>query len=180
MGIFEDNTPDPCNGCDLSCAGCAYANQPLYIKLELEKLGWEKHGIGRAKRLEADINKIKDDLVPPGPYCYTLDYSDPEKLKTSLYSIPVVYCPYHQSKDINGIICPWCTFINKGGVGNCPDEEFDKLIAFFGSENNVFDHLSLDLLSDGCKECGMGGNYDYTEEDVIKWIEKIKAHEKLK
>jgi hypothetical protein len=82
----------------------------------------------------------KEKLIPNGIYCYNGN----------------VYCPYSTSKNFNDVRVPWCDYLDKGGVDNGhTEEEWNKLIEYFGTENNIFDFLPLDLLWDSCKECGI-------------------------
>lgn len=117
--------------------------------------------------------KKSEDLIPPGPYCYLLDYTQNDG-EISFDNLPTVYCPYSTFKEFNGVSVSWCEFLNKGGLGNQTDEEFNKLMEIFGTEDDVFDQFPLDLLWDSCKECGMGGDYNFTEEHAIEWINKVK------
>lgn len=169
---------DPCTGCDLSCSGCAFTDEPLYIKIKLRELGYDTHGFGRRLRLEEDKKKIIQSLIPPGPYCYVMDFTKESESRNPEDGIPVVYCPFSKTKDINGVPVPWCTFLNKGGTSNDhTEEQWAKLVEYFGSDDNIFDRLPLDLLWDSCKECGEGGDYDYTKEQAIKWIKLTKEYE---
>jgi hypothetical protein len=118
----------------------------------------------------------EEKLIPPGPYCYMLDVTREHEYQPEM-GIPVVHCPHYRHKEFNGVNVPWCNFINKGGCGNETDEEFAKLAEYFGSEDNVFDFLSLDLLFDQCKCCGMGGDYRYSDQDVLDWIKLAKDYE---
>jgi hypothetical protein len=117
--------------------------------------------------------KDMEKLIPPGKYCYIINYT-----KTSSNfkdEIPVVYCPYRITKEINKVRVPWCSFLNKGGIGDYySEEDWSRLVKYFGGENNLFNFLSLDRLGDNYKECGFVD--DYTEEEAIEWINKIKSN----
>ena len=94
---------------------------------------------------------MKDtSIIPKGPYCYSRAEG------VNKYGIPnAKYCPYMTSKDYNGVTCPYCSYLEKGGLDNIvTDGDFAKLIEHFGSEEKVFDGLPLTLLFDSCKECG--------------------------
>ena len=53
-----------------------------------------------------------------------------------------------------GVLVSWCDFLDQGGVPNeLSDENFLKLVAFYGSEDIVFEKLPLGLLWDQVKEC---------------------------
>ena len=115
----------------------------------------------------------QQELIPPGMYCYVLDYTKDNIFGSD--STPVVYCPHSINKEINGINIPWCSFLDKGGVSNDnTDEEWKKLVEYFGSDDNVFDYLSLDLLWDSCKECGENSDHNITKEQIIEWINKVR------
>jgi len=119
-------------------------------------------------------NKNREELIPPGPYCYIPDFTILEDHE----GFPTVYCPYHTSKEINGVIVPWCNFLNQGGISNnTTEEEYEKLVEHFGDEDKTDEQLPLDLLWDSCKECGRGGDYNYTREEAIEWIVKIQKYE---
>ena len=172
---FEEAN-DPCRGCDLSCSGCAYTGIPLYMKIKLSQQGWDTHAIGRRTKLEEAKQKLLEGLIPPGPYCYVIDITKPKQPEED--GAPVVYCPHFTNKEFNGVNVPWCNFVNKGGTSNNHnDEDWAKLVEKFGSDDNVFDFLPLDLLWDACKECGAGGDYNYSEEDLINWINEVKEYE---
>lgn len=112
-------------------------------------------------------------MIPPGPYCYVIDFT-----KEFEDGVPVVYCPFHTTKEINGVYVPWCSFLDNGGISDDhTQEQWDKLIEYFGSDENVFDHLTLDLLFDSCKECRENDDYEYTKEQVIDWIKLIQKRE---
>lgn len=134
-------------------------------------------------------------LIPIGHYCYHIDYLYGGKdLKQG--EIPIVTCPYSTYKGINNVNVPYCSYIDSLGWKNgFTDEEYNKLIEHYGSEDNVFEALELDLLWDQCKCCGE--NYDedlgFTDE-VLKtkkgqkeykqfindWIVRIKEIQKNK
>ena len=98
------------------------------------------------------------ELIPKGDYCYshiekieetgdlTLDLIEIIKFKVKL-------CPYFKTKDINGVKVYWCDYLNKGGLPN-EEIDFQKLVEFYGSEDILYDELSLSLLFDQVKECG--------------------------
>lgn len=120
-----------------------------------------------------------EKLIPPGPYCYVIDLTAETTIKEQIElgnSLPTVFCPYSTYKEFNGVKVPWCSFLEQGGISNnTTEEEFDKLIEYFGSENNVFDFLYLDLLWDDCKECGVNDDYsEFSKEKCINYINEIK------
>lgn len=167
---------EPCNECTTNCLTCAFNDLPQYMKDELIKLGWDKDHIGRRDELEVAKRKIMKDLTPPGPYCYVADYSREDDLEIGY---PVVYCPHSSSKEFNGVSVPWCDLLNAGGTDNGhTDEEWEKLVEHFGSEENVFDFLPHDLLWDSCKECGINHDAAMTKESIIAWIDKVNQYKK--
>jgi hypothetical protein len=87
--------------------------------------------------------KKDESLIPEGPYCYT-----PQKGRAAR-------CPYHTTKEINGVHVPYCSFLEMGGLDNdMEDSEFNKLVEHYGGDDEVFEALPLDLLWDQVKECG--------------------------
>jgi len=113
---------------------------------------------------------MKDtSVIPHGDYCYTwIEFPSVSnnfvgKTKT---------CPYADVKDINGVHVPWCNYLDLGGTpgdGKWPGwEDYDKAIdtlnKHFGSEEETDKQLSLFLLFDGCKECGVN---KYDDENYI-------------
>lgn len=124
--------------------------------------------------MKSQHQKDLEDLIPPGPYCYVINYTKPES-KNAEDGIPVVYCPHSTTKEINQVNVPWCSLLDKGGISNHHTEaEWSRLVEYFGNEDNIFDFLTLDLLWDDCKECGLIDDYQYSKEDAIQWINKIK------
>lgn len=116
---------------------------------------------------------MKDNsLIPNGAYCYHFDLTFDGKSENG--TIPIVVCPYSVIKNINGVNIHWCDYINEGDPGNCSDAEFEKLVKYYGSEDNVFDNLKLSLLWDDCKECGINSDVDDTKEDILNWIKRVK------
>lgn len=95
-------------------------------------------------------NKKDPSVIPVGPYCYS------PAPGVNSYGIPnVKYCPYLSTKEYNGVHCPYCEYMELGGLGEgTTDKEFDRLMAYFGNEDKVFEGLPLSLLFDSCKECG--------------------------
>jgi len=116
-------------------------------------------------------------LIPPGIYCYVIDKRKKKTFSTD-GSLNTVFCPYSKYKEINNVKIPWCYYLDRGGLPNpLTDEDFNKLVEYFGSDENVFDFLSLDLLWDDCKECGER-DYYVTEEKILNWI-KIVENERI-
>lgn len=117
-------------------------------------------------------HKIMKKLIPPGQYCYVHDFTKP----SDNISIPIVSCPHRTEKDIAGVQVPWCKFLNSGGTENSKwsEEEWQKLITHFGSENNLFDNLPLSLLWDDCKECDVNTDVEITRDAITAWIELVK------
>jgi hypothetical protein len=110
---------------------------------------------------------MKDkSLIPDGLYCYHFDKSDKNSVKTK-------FCPYSVIKNINGVDVNWCDYINEGDTGNCSDEDFEKLVEYYGSTDNVDENLKLSILWDGCKECGINDDVEYTQQDILNWIKRV-------
>lgn len=118
-------------------------------------------------------------LIPEGMYCYKFDLLEPDRCSNEPGAIPTVSCPYSSYKKINGVNIPWCDFLEAGGLPNGGKEgDFEKLVEYYGSEDAVFDNLTLDLLFDDCKECGENDDYEKveTEEEIIEWIKKVNEY----
>ena len=113
----------------------------------------------------ADLNPNNMDasLIPYGDYCY----SGVESIRTDERGMPVrtmKMCPYSSYRIFNGVTVPWCNFLNKGGTEGSlkqgqteeqAEEEYQKLVAHFGTEEALDKALPLFLLFDDCKECGI-------------------------
>jgi hypothetical protein len=92
------------------------------------------------------------DHIPKGSYCYTF-------IDDKHY-----YCPFSSYIEDEGVIIPYCTFLNKGGIDNSTtDEEFDILEKKYGSIDKVWEKYPLDLLWDSVKECGENYGDDLDE-----------------
>lgn len=132
--------------------------------------------------------KKDKSLIPIGQYCYRIDtlYDGP---KIEDGGIPTVNCPYQKYKKYKntGVSLPYCAYLEEyGWSNNMTNEEFDKLVEHFGSEDKTFDAFPMDLLWDSCKECGENHEEDFingerNDENVKKindlsekWIIKIK------
>lgn len=104
---------------------------------------------------------MREDIIPKGPYCYTLG----EKLiGQEYYPEPYNYnyCPYYQRLNIDGVSVPYCMFLKEGGLGNnVSDDAFRRLkYSFDATDEEIFDMFPLDLLWDGCKECGINDDWE--------------------
>jgi hypothetical protein len=94
--------------------------------------------------------KEKDiSIIPKGEYCYTIDRVDIKKGK-----IYTKNCPYYDYTEINDVSVPTCNYLGKMGVPDCSDEDFQKLISFYGNSDAVHEAMPLSLLFDSCKSCG--------------------------
>jgi hypothetical protein len=91
-------------------------------------------------------------IIPKGDYCYSnlsLDPKRPGKFHTNT-------CPYFQYQEVNGVHVAWCKFLGCGSVINgTNDEQYQKLLEHYGSEESLEAHLPLMLLWDQVKECRM-------------------------
>jgi len=95
-------------------------------------------------------------VIPEGPYCYRWNgknWTDGDGMP----HMGIDLCPYWKDKEINGAHVCWCDYLEDGGIYNSAERtgDFNKLIEHFGSEDGVFDALSLSLLFDQCKSCGI-------------------------
>ena len=98
--------------------------------------------------------KKNNKIIPEGPYCYRLDIDKIDDYNQGKPA-PVIYCHYYGSKIFNEVRVPWCSFLEQGGIDNdTTDEQYEKLVEYFGSEDNMDKQLPLSLLWDSCKECG--------------------------
>lgn len=94
--------------------------------------------------------------IPFGPYCYSFSGG------ANKYGCPnIKACPYYSHKTISGLQICWCKFLDKGGIGDLDDQQYEKLLKKFGTKEKLFEELSLSLLWDMCKECGI--NYDFLD-----------------
>ena len=103
--------------------------------------------------------KDKDvSIIPKGDYCYVFLKKGKNK-----YGIPKSkYCPYMSGREYNGVVVSYCEYLEWGDLGGITDEEYAKVLEYFGSEEKMNEILPLFFLWDSCKECGE--NY-YTEEE---------------
>lgn len=104
---------------------------------------------------------ISDDskdtlMIPQGDYCYTFTGEKGIDEETGLPYMRTKRCPYQSIREFNGVTVDWCDYLDCGDVGNCrTDEEYEKLLEHFGSEEELTKSLPLFLLWDGVKECGI-------------------------
>jgi len=103
--------------------------------------------------------------IPKGDYCYVFDGRKGIDEKTGLPWMGTKRCPYYTHKEFDGVLVDWCDFMECGDVGNYDrtDEDIQKLIKYFGSEEKMEEALPLFLLWDGVKECGEN-TYDKDDE----------------
>lgn len=87
-------------------------------------------------------------IIPEGDYCYRITRIEFGKIFTN-------NCPYSQHKIIAEVYIPYCAYLDKMGIPNCDDEDFEKLVAFYGTRDKVHEAMPLSLLWDSCKECGI-------------------------
>lgn len=97
---------------------------------------------------------MNENLIPLGNYCYSHTGT------TNELGIPnIKLCPNFTYREIMGVKLPFCSLLNKGSIPNgLTDEEFEKLLNFYKSEDELYEDNSLSLLWDHVKECGL--NYD--------------------
>jgi len=89
-------------------------------------------------------------VIPFGDYCYSIDRVDLKESK-----IYVKQCPYSTYKIIADVHIPYCEYLEQMGSPNCNDEDYAKLLAFYGNHDNLSKVTPLSLLFDDCKECGI-------------------------
>lgn len=121
-----------------------------------------------------DINPLRKNpsVIPAGPYCYAGSRpAEPGEPTETPDGRPIFYtqrCPYASSRTFNGVEITWCNFLNKGGLDGTlngrtekqAEEEYQKLVAHFGSEEKLDEATPLFLLFDACKECGINDGDD--------------------
>ena len=101
------------------------------------------------------MNQKDTSVIPKGCYCY----SPAEGV--SKYGIPnIKNCPYMSSKEYNGVLVPYCEYLEEGDEGNITEEDHKKLLEHFGSEEKLKEILPLDLLWDSCKCCGENEDFE--------------------
>ena len=99
-------------------------------------------------------------IIPKGDYCYTWKEVPSE---SNNYRGKVSQCPYYDVKNVDGVEFPWCNYLELGGIPSADKwlgwgdgETAEKvLIEHFGSKETMEEKLSLFLLFDSCKECGV-------------------------
>ena len=98
--------------------------------------------------------------IPKGDYCYTWIEGTKNR-----YGMPdQKYCPYMSVKEYGGVPVPYCKYMEWGSIDNAiTEEEYAKLVKYFGSEEKMDEELPLFLLWDSCKECGEN---HYTPEEA--------------
>lgn len=105
------------------------------------------------------VTKGKDiSKIPKGDYCYVFVDG------INKYGIPnTKSCPYYSFREYNGVRVPYCEYMEYGDIGNhTTEEEYKKLLEYFGSKEKLDKELPLMLLFDSCKECGEN---HYTKEE---------------
>ena len=105
-------------------------------------------------------------IIPKGDYCYVFTGNRGTD-KDGLPSMETCNCPYSTVKEYGGVLQPYCRFVEKGSLHkDTTEEEYEKLLKYFGSEEEMDEELSLFLLWDGIKECG-ANLYTEEEEELI-------------
>lgn len=136
-----------------------------YVARYKDSLGDRAEQAGKSWEHLVKATKGKDTaIIPKGDYCYTLEESN------SSYRIPnFKYCPYMTTKEYNGVKQPYCGYLEWGGIDNyTTEEEYAKLLEYFGSEEKISEELPLFLLFDSCKECGENMHTPEEEEEMYK------------
>ena len=101
-------------------------------------------------------------IIPKGDYCYTWKEVPSE---SNNYRGTVNHCPYYEVKNVDGVEFPWCNYLELGGIPSSDkwlgwgDDDYDDpwkvLTEHFGGKEQMEEKLSLSLLFDSCKECGV-------------------------
>ena len=107
------------------------------------------------------INKI-----PYGYYCYTFR-KEIRNDNGELIGFDINRCPYWKVKKLKNSEIEYyhCKYLNENDMGNLSDEEYHKILNYFGNdENKVNDFFKLWLLWDQVKECGINEDEDEDEK----------------
>lgn len=107
------------------------------------------------------MSKEKDtSVIPEGVYCYVPDLEKNANKDKDDLTFYIKHCPYISTIEDEGVILPYCKFLELGGINNSTSEEgFDKLEAKYG-EDGIWEKYPLDLLWDSVKQCGENSDYD--------------------
>lgn len=114
----------------------------------------------------ADMNPYNLDYtqIPEGSYCYSGVESTSTDAATGMPIRKMKMCPFYSEMLFNGVGVPWCQYLGKGGTEGSlkqdqteseAEEEYQKLLTYFGTKANMEKVLPLMLLFDSCKECGI-------------------------
>lgn len=100
-------------------------------------------------------------VIPKGLYCYTIKKIVHDANRGSI--IETNPCPYCTTKMYGETEQPFCSFLEKGSIhNNTTENEYEKILKYFdGDENKLKEELSLFLLWDGVKECGINDEEDF-------------------
>lgn len=86
-------------------------------------------------------------IIPKGDYCYTINRIEYCRIFTNT-------CPYYDFTVVNDVLIPTCKYLELMGSPGCTDEDFQKLLDYYGNHANICKAMPLTLLWDRCKECG--------------------------
>jgi|688.fasta_scaffold433587_3 hypothetical protein len=89
-------------------------------------------------------------VIPKGDYCYTISRVDMKESK-----IYTKNCPYYDYTVLCDVLIPTCKYLEKMGTPGCTDEEYKRLLDFYGDHDTLSKAMPLSLLWDSCKECGV-------------------------
>lgn len=102
-------------------------------------------------------------IIPKGDYCYTWIEVPSE---SNNYRGKAKQCPYYEVREVNGVEFPWCNYLELGGIPSAHRwkgwDDFvnsvQVLVNHFGSYDQMEEKMSLGLLFDSCKECGVNND----------------------
>jgi len=102
------------------------------------------------------MSEKKDtSVIPGGHYCYVPDL---EKNANKDEDDSIYYtktCPYWGYIKDEGVDICHCSFLGESSVPNgTSNEDFKKLEKKYGSDEGIWNNMTLDLLWDQVKECG--------------------------
>lgn len=96
---------------------------------------------------------MKLKTIPKGDYCYVFNGKNGRERNGTPY-MGIDICPHYSSRNIGGVPVPYCKFLKEMGIPDCKDDDWKKVVKYFGSKNEAFKVIKLNLLWDKVKECG--------------------------
>lgn len=101
------------------------------------------------------MSKKDTSVIPNGPYCYVPDIEKNANKDKDDHVYYIKTCPYWSIIKDEGVRICHCSFLNESSIPNgTSDEDYDKLIAKYGSDEALWKKFTGDLIWDQVKECG--------------------------